>query len=89
MDGSTIGIDDAHLRVAHQVIEKYKHLLFQVDHDNVFVSLCPYLDYEQETPPFSIMEDDVKETITDWPENLCESPTQMDSKHRKPLRHDK
>lgn len=74
-----------YMHVPHQFMNKYNHLLFQVDQHNVFVSLHVDLDYEQETIPFCIMKDDVKEAILDWLENLCKPPTQLDSTRRKTL----
>ena len=47
-----------YLCVPHQVMEKYKHLLFQVDQHNVFISSHVDLDFEQETLLFFIIEDD-------------------------------
>ena len=51
--------------IPHQVVRKYKHLIFHVYNHNVFILPNLNVEFVHETLPFCIMEDDLKETTTD------------------------
>lgn len=55
----------SYMCIPHQVVRKYKHLIFHVYNHNVFILPNLNVEFVHETLPFCIMEDDLKETTTD------------------------